>query len=143
MSAHRSQRIAAVVAGSCLAGGLGVVGLDGSATAASEGPGPARGALDVVHPVGEPDSAAAEPRAPEAGASMSSPYIPGVPHVPSDVLLVMGEGGSLDGSRFVGPEGSLFNGPVDEVEDRVDAWWAEQMAAGLTPEEADALLADH
>ena len=71
--------------------------------------------------------------------SMSSPFIPGVPHVPSDVMLAVSPGGD---ARYLGPEGSIFNGPADEVDARVDAWWAEQMAAGVTPEEADRMLAD-
>lgn len=70
-------------------------------------------------------------------ASMWSPYIPDVWHVPSDVLLTIGP----DGPRFVGPQGSLFNGAPDVVERRVDAWWERRLAAGLTPEEADLALA--
>lgn len=70
-------------------------------------------------------------------ASMSSPYVPGVWHVPSDVLLMLGP----DGPVFAGPRGSLFNGPADRVGERVDAWWERQLAAGLTPEQADRKLA--
>jgi hypothetical protein len=77
------------------------------------------------------------PRSGPGLASMSSPFEPGVPHVPADTILVIAE----DGPRWLGREGSFFNGPADEVAARVDAWWAEQMAAGVTPEEADRKLA--
>src|SRR6478736_3911043 len=92
--------------------------------------------------VGTAGGAEAQQAEPEAGvASMSSPFVPNVPHVPADVVLALGPGGTSEGARFIGPAGSLFNGPVDEVERRVDAWWAEQMAAGTTPADADRLLA--
>lgn len=83
----------------------------------------------------------ASAQAPEDGPSMSSPYVPNVPHVPSSTLLVLGPGGSLEGAEYVSPRGSLFNGRVDEVATRVDSWWAEKMAEGVTPVKADALLA--
>lgn len=70
-------------------------------------------------------------------ASVSAPYVPGVWHVPADVMLLL----APDGPRYAGPRGSLFNGPVDRVERRVDAWWEERLAAGLTPEQADRQLA--
>ena len=78
-------------------------------------------------------------RRPEGLASMYSPYIPGVPHVPADVILALSPKG---GAFYFGPVGSLFNGPADEVDIRVDAWWAEQMAAGVTPKQADEMLAN-
>lgn len=81
-------------------------------------------------------AASARP-ADEGLASMSSPYIPGVWHVPSDVLLAL----DPEGGHFIGPRGSMFNGPFDVVGDRVDAWWERQLAAGLTPEQADRKLA--
>lgn len=148
MSTPLSRRLAAGLAATCLAGGVVALALPGASASPSEDPAPAPApASGPAEPAKEPAKAPAKEHepdapAPDAGvARMSSPYIPGVPHVPADVALVLGPGGSADGARFVGPEGSLFNGPVAEVEARVDAWWAEQMAAGLTPEEADALLA--
>jgi hypothetical protein len=117
MIIHRTSRVAAGVVLTIATGGL-VLGLTGSASAQQPEDGPADGV-----------------------ASMSSPYVPNVPHVPSTTLLVLGPDGSLDGARYVGPRGSVFNGPVGEVETRVDAWWAERMASGMTPEKADELLA--
>ena len=91
--------------------------------------------------LGTAGGASAQPADLERGAaSMSSPYIPDVPHVPADVTLVLGPDGSADGARFVGPGGSVFNGPVDQVGQRVHAWWAQQMAAGTTSGAADQLL---
>lgn len=118
MITHRSTRVATGVVLTVATAGL-VLGLAGSASARLPDDGPEGGL-----------------------ASTSSRYIPDVPHVPSSTLLVLGPGGSLDGARYVSPRGSLFNGPVDAVQTRVDAWWAEQMAAGTTPEQADELLAD-
>jgi hypothetical protein len=95
----------------------------------------------VVGTAGGAEAQRAEPE-PEVGvASTSSPFVPNVPHVPADVILALGPDGTSDGARFIAPAGSMFNGPVDEVEQRVDGWWAEQMAAGTTPADADQLLA--
>jgi hypothetical protein len=135
MFTRTSTRIAAGLAASCLASGVAVAALGASASAQI---------ADVDGPASRPAAASYEDlraSAAHAGkgiASMHSPYIPGVPHVPADVFLAIDPEG---GATFVGPQGSLFNGPADQVEERVDAWWAEQMAAGLTPEEADEKLA--
>lgn len=118
MTTRRTFRVATGVVLTVATGGL-VLGLGGSASAQLPEDGPEGGL-----------------------ASMSSPYIPNVPHVPSTTLLALGPDGSLDGARYVSPRGSLFNGRVDAVEARVEAWWAGQMAAGTTPEKADELLAD-
>lgn len=148
MTTRKPRRIAAGLAALCLAGGAGTVALQGGTAAQAATPDPAPVSQDATaEPAAETvvtvDAEVGSEAAPEGLASMSSPYIPGVPHVPSDVLLMLGPDGSADDARFVGPEGSLFNGPADEVEARVDVWWAEKMAAGLTPEQADALLAAH
>jgi hypothetical protein len=124
MITNRSHRIAAGLVASCLAGGLGAVALNGSAAARTGGPAVTiRNAVVHAEVPGSPtsgagtsDAGAPAPGIPEGVASTSSPYIAGVPHVPADVLLVMGPDGSDEGARFVGPDGSLFNGPVDEVE---------------------------
>lgn len=73
-------------------------------------------------------------------ASMSSAFIAGVWHVPADVLLSVDSTGQ---TVYIGPAGSFFNGPTHEADQRVDEWWAKQMAAGVTPKAADRLLATH
>jgi hypothetical protein len=127
------------------------VGLAAGALALSSGGGAAAVLADVpaasaAPTVSEVPAAPAVPAAapapvaadPDPGlASMSSPYVPGVWHVPASVLLAIGP----DGPSYVGPEGSVFNGPTDEVDARVDAWWEARLAEGLTPVEADRLLA--
>ncbi|WP_205470866.1 hypothetical protein [Nocardioides sp. SYSU D00038] len=129
-----THRIATGIAATCLvAGSVAVVATGGaSALVAEDGPAPQPRLAAAEAPADAPAD-----EAPEGIASASAPYIPGVWHVPADVLLTVGPGES----RYVGPQGSLFNGPVDAVNRRVDAWWAEQLAAGLTPEEADRKLA--
>lgn len=74
-------------------------------------------------------------------AAMSSPYLPGVMHLPAAVGLALGPGGSLEGARYLAREGSIFDGPVAEVDARAQAFWDEQVAAGATPEQADRRLA--
>jgi hypothetical protein len=151
--------VAVALAAAGLAGGIAVTAGGGAsaevtrpdATSTVRGADAATREVDDAPPAAAPASPSGRPgdetgprrtsRSGPGAASMSSPYVPGVAHVPADVLLVLGPGGSEDGARYVGPEGSLFNGPVDEVGARIDAWWAEQMAAGVTPEKADELLA--
>jgi hypothetical protein len=128
MSTRRSHHvIAAVAATCCLAGGVAAVVSSG---ASAQTPQPAKTSEGPVTVV------AAEDRG--GLATMSSPVIPGVPHVPSNVLLTISPDGRF---AYVGPEGSMYNGPADEVAARVDAWWAEQMAAGVSPGQANKLLA--
>lgn len=128
MLSRSSHRItAALVAGCCLAGGIATAVSGGaSAQTAAE--------HDATAEIRE---AVAQRTAGEGRASMSSPYIPGVPHVPAHVALTISPDGE---TRYIGPEGSIFNGPTARVDARVDAWWAAQMAAGVTPEEADEKL---
>jgi hypothetical protein len=136
MFTRSTTRIAAGIAASCLAGGVAVATLGSSASAQiADVDGPASTPATVTYD----ELRAATSGTHEGVASMSSPYIPGVPHVPSDVFLTIDPDGGE--ATFIGPKGSLFNGPADQVESRVDAWWAEQLAAGLTPEEADEKLA--
>lgn len=132
-SPHRIT--AALVASCCLAGGIATAVI-GGASAQSAG-------SDVTVQTASRDVTAQirktlpTEKQEDGLASMSSQYIPGVPHVPADVALTIGPGGE---TRYIGPKGSIFNGPTAQVDARVDAWWAEQMAAGVTPEEADAKL---
>lgn len=125
---RRSHRFTAAIAATCLAGGVAAV-VSGGASAQTPQPAPKSQTPPAVVDTDDP----------QGRASMSSPYIPGVPHVPADVLLALGPDGK---ASYVGPEGSMYNGPVDEVDARVDAWWAKQMAAGVAPETADEILAN-
>jgi hypothetical protein len=142
MRVRRSNRVVgSVVASSVVAAGVLAGAVGASAMAAereSSTPASARiGEVEKVEPEvrkGDIDMAARG-----AGlASTSSPFIPGVWHVPSNVLLGVDATGE---AVYLAPEGSIFDGPFDEVNDRVDAWWADQLASGLTTETADKLLA--
>lgn len=148
-----SHRVLVGLAATCLAGGIAasVVGSGAAATTAdSEGTTEHPPSHAGGHRTSWADNLAALgltskdvdrllSTAPGEGvASMAAPYIPGVPHVPAGTLLAL----SPDGPRYVGREGSLFNGPADQVEQRVERWWAAQLAAGVSPEEADRRLAD-
>jgi hypothetical protein len=137
MLSRSSHRItAALVAGCCLAGGIATAVSGASAHTAAN---------DVTVQTTSSDNTAqvrkalARRKQGDGLASMSSPYIPGVPHVPASVGLAISPGGV---THYIGPEGSIFNGPAAKVEARVDAWWEEQMAAGVTPEEADEKLVE-
>ena len=129
----RLQRTAlALVPVGLVAGALALSSGGGAAAVLADAP--AAPAVLPVH-AAAPATEAADP---DPGlASTSSPYVPGVWHVPASVLLAIGP----DGPTYVGPEGSVFNGPTDEVDARVDAWWEARLAEGLTPVEADRLLA--
>lgn len=129
----RLQRTAlALVPVGLAAGALALAPGGGAAAVLADAP--AVSAPPAVHAA----TAAPEAADPDPGlASMSSPYVPGVWHVPASVLLAIGP----DGPSYVGPEGSVFNGPTDEVDARVGAWWEARLAEGLTPVEADRLLA--
>lgn len=70
-------------------------------------------------------------------ASIRSPFIPGVAHIPAGVALTVSPDGQ---ARYMGPGGSMFDGTADQVEAHLKAWWADQMAAGITPDEADQML---
>ena len=129
MSIRRTHRFATALAASGC-----IVGVAASAMGA--------GASAEVAPQAPQHRASTSPRtepAPAGGqVSMSSPFVAGKPHVPASVQLVIGPGGE---AAYVGPGGSIFNGPAAEVDARVDEWWAAQMAAGVSPEDADELLA--
>lgn len=146
MFTHKSHKVAAALAASCcLAGGIALTVGGGAAAQADQHGGPTL-APTTVSVQQQADVRADSPDAIAEGewteqgegtASMSSPFIPGVPHVPADVLLLIGPEGE---AHYRGPDGSIFNGPADEVDAAVDAWWAEQMASGVTPEQADEKL---
>lgn len=147
MFMHRSPRLAAALAASCcLAGGLAVaLGSGAAAQSDHRDAAPVPPAVQMVTGVtpeeGDAQLATGTARGASSQkariASMSSPFIAGVPHVPSTAALSIAPNGS---AFYHGPGGSVFNGPADEVDAAVDAWWAEQMAAGVSPEQADEKL---
>lgn len=88
-------------------GGAAATAVAVSGASADEGARPSKGHHAPAPRGDQAPTVASEP----SGASTSAPYLPGVPHVPVDVRLVLGPGGAEEGSRFVNPDGSTWTEP--------------------------------
>ena len=149
MMKRKTRRLAAAGAAVCAIGGLGAAALGTGAAQASGESTQITGSTESTTRSAGTTPAEAQSSHPVADrpgrdglASMSSPYVPDVMHLPATVGLALGPGGDLKGARYLAPKGSVFDGPVTEVDARAQALWDEYVAAGATPEQADRMLAE-
>lgn len=147
MIKRKTRRLAAAGAAVCAIGGLGAAALGtGAAQASGESTGSTTQSTTRSAGTTPAEAQSSQPVADRPGrdglASMSSPYVPDVMHLPATVGLALGPGGDLKGARYLAPKGSVFDGPVKEVDARAQALWDEYVAAGATPEQADRMLAE-